>query len=497
MEVDSEREIERVEQLCEALMQRVANGKEQQELQHAFLNYDMGRTPFSASEVDNRNDMFWVKSHAMMNAVTRSKARMLARTAKSAAQTDSTADSGDDGGSGESKDGAREHVAGTGRIVKARGGGNWWGMMGRERAATLSAKELLSALQNMLARRIAQGRSKDNCPGKSVRIRRSNASSDTNHPVKCKAKAGARQLMDNNIDTRTVALSDAELLARYCINDPAHKASFGAAGCTGTAESQIDVIELVAGIVRIGTTVRDKKKQDVLEERLGRQRRTGLRARARAQRVQAAQQAGAATMSGAGTSSHTNVGHCFAWRSQEHPTPLRSAGTAAFVVAAHAGDAHAAQQQQREERIRAAFLPYVSLTAEASEGQPPLANEARARRALGNAHGVLRFEPFLCALRNLLGAWDAKLLTGTLEHVTLADIKHVNEERARALFNRLDKDRSGAIALDTAVGALAKLGANEQNAPQKRSLLGAGSAAKPALDRFGGGPCAVAHRHLR
>ena len=202
-------------------------------------------------------------------------------------------------------------------------------------------------------------------------------------------------------------------------------------------------------------------------------------------------------MSGAGTSSHTNVGHCFAWRSQEHPTPLRSTGTAAFVVAAHAGDAHAARQQQREEHIRAALLPYVSLTAEAPEDQPPLANEARARRAFGNAHGVLRFEPFLCAFRNLLGAWDAKLLTGTLEHVTLADVTHVNEEGARALFNRLDKDRRGALALDTVVGALAKLRANEPRAPQKRSLLGAGSAAKPALDRFGGGPCAVAHRHLR
>ena len=94
-------------------------------------------------------------------------------------------------------------------------------------------------------------------------------------------------------------------------------------------------------------------------------------------------------------------------------------------------------------------------------------------------------------------AWDAKLLTGTLEHVTLADVTHVNEEGARALFNRLDKDRRGALALDTVVGALAKLRANEPRAPQKRSLLGAGSAAKPALDRFGGGPCAVAHRHLR
>ena len=155
-------------------------------MQHAFLNYDMGRTPFSASEVDNRNDMFWVKSHAMINAIARSQARMLARTAKAAAKTESTADRGDDGGSGEAKDGAREHVAGvnTGRTVKARGGGNWWGMKGRERAATLSAKELLSALQNMLARRIAQGRSKDDCPGRSMQTSRSNASSDTNQQVK-------------------------------------------------------------------------------------------------------------------------------------------------------------------------------------------------------------------------------------------------------------------------------------------------------------------------
>ena len=488
---DHARDTKRVEQLCEALMQRVANGREDHELRHAFLNYDMGRTPSSASDADNRNDMYWVKSHAMVHAIARSKARISARAAKAAAKTGGVADG--EAGTGD----ARKDVVE--RSVKARGGGNWWGMMGRERAATLSAKELLSALQNMLARRIAQGRSKDGRRGRNARASRGKLGGTVNHQARAHTSTGGCQSTENDVGTSTVSLSDAALLARFCIDGAAHKASFGAGGGIGAAEPQIDIVELVAGIVRIGTKVRDRKHQTELEERLGRQRRTGLRARARAQRAaEAEQEAGATAMARAGTSTSTSTstGHCFAWQARGRSTPRRGTGTAAFVAGAHAGDARAARQRQREEHIRAALRPFVSLAVETPEGQPPLPSEARTRRALGNTHGVLRFEPFLSALRNLLGAWDAKLLTGTLEHVTLADVNHVDEERARALFNHLDQDGNGAIALDTAVSALARLGANEPRAPHKRSLLSAGSAAKPALDRFGGGPCAVAHRHL-